>query len=111
MNDIVWAINPRHDRIDSLLHRMRRYAGDTLGGAGIELDFESENLPPDLRTPIEARRPLYLVFKEAVNNAARHSHASRVTIRMELSHGLLKMTIADATAAASIPRRRAKAKA
>ena len=95
MSDIVWAINPRHDRMDALLHRMRRYADDTLGGVGIELSFESGNLPADLTTPIEARRPLYLVFKEAVNNAARHSGAKHVTIRMEVDRAMLRMTIED----------------
>jgi signal transduction histidine kinase/ligand-binding sensor domain-containing protein len=95
MSDIVWAVNPRHDRFDSLLHRMRRFAGDTLGGAGIELQFESEKLPTDLTTPIEARRPLYLVFKEAINNAARHSGASRVTVGIEVARGVLRITIAD----------------
>jgi signal transduction histidine kinase len=95
MSDIVWAVNPRHDRFDSLLHRMRRFAGDTLGGAGIELQFESGKLPADLTTPIEARRPLYLVFKEAINNAARHSGASLVTVHIGLARGVLQMTIAD----------------
>jgi signal transduction histidine kinase len=95
MSDIVWAVNPRHDRFDSLLHRMRRFAGDTLGGAGIELQFESGKLPAALTTRIEARRPLYLVFKEAVNNAARHSGASQVVVHIELVRGVLRMTIAD----------------
>jgi signal transduction histidine kinase/ligand-binding sensor domain-containing protein len=95
MSDIVWAVNPRHDRFHSMLHRMRRFADDTLGGAGIELEFEAGKLPADLTTPIEVRRPLYLMFKEAVNNAARHSGASRVTVGIELVRGVLRMTIAD----------------
>ncbi|HXS94948.1 MAG TPA: ATP-binding protein [Candidatus Limnocylindrales bacterium] len=95
MSDIVWAVNPRHDSFEALLHRMRRYASDTLGGAGIELKFLAGHLPADLTTPIELRRPLYLVFKEAVNNAARHSHAGQVTVRLEVQHGRLHMSIED----------------
>src|SRR6185369_17350945 len=54
MSDIVWAINPRHDRFEGLLHRMRRFADDTLGGADITLVFEAERMPGDFAVPLEA---------------------------------------------------------
>ena len=95
MSDIVWAVNPRHDRFEAMLHRMRRYAEETLGGVNIELGFERGGLAADFSIPIEARRPLYLVFKEAITNAARHSGASLVTVRFELGRGSLHMTITD----------------
>jgi signal transduction histidine kinase len=95
MSDIVWAVNPRHDRFEDLVHRMRRFASDVLGGADIELKFETEKLPAGINVPLEARRPLYLIFKEAVNNVARHSGAGETTIRLELDHHLLIMTVED----------------
>jgi signal transduction histidine kinase len=95
MSDIVWAVNPRHDRFEGLVHRMRRFASDVLGGADIDLVFETAGLPADVAVPLEARRPLYLVLKEAVNNVARHSGASRATVRLELDRGTLKLTVAD----------------
>jgi two-component sensor histidine kinase len=93
MSDIVWAVNPRHDRFEDLVHRMRRFASDVLGGADIELTFETEKLPPGLNVPLEARRPLYLIFKEAVNNVARHSSATETTIRLD--HHQLIMIVED----------------
>lgn len=95
MSDIVWAVNPRHDHFEALAHRMRRFASDTLGGADIDLSFETAGLTADSLAPLEARRPLFLVFKEAVNNTARHSHASRATIRLELTGSALKLTVED----------------
>lgn len=95
MSDIVWAVNPRHDRFEGLVHRMRRFAGDTLGGAEITLEFEAEKLPPDFAVPLDARRPLHLVFKEAVNNVARHSGATRTAIRLSLEHHRLKLVVED----------------
>jgi signal transduction histidine kinase/ligand-binding sensor domain-containing protein len=95
MSDIVWAVNPRHDRFEGLVHRMRRFANDVLGGAEIDLEFETAGLPAHLAVPLDARRPLYLVLKEAVNNVARHSKAQKATIRMELVHGDLKLTVSD----------------
>ena len=95
MSDIVWAVNPRHDRFEGLVHRMRRFASDVLGGADIDLEFETGGLPADVAVPLDARRPLYLVLKEAVNNVARHSGARKATVRLELLQGDLKLTVAD----------------
>lgn len=93
MSDIVWAVNPRHDRFEALAHRMRRFAADTLGD--IELDFDAASLPADFSVPLECRRPLYLVFKEAAHNVARHSAASRALIRIELTEAAMKLTVQD----------------
>lgn len=95
MSDIVWAVNPRHDRFEGLVHRMRRFASDVLGGADIDVQFEAVGLPADVAVPLDARRPLYLVLKEAVNNVARHSGARKAAIRLELTHGDLKLTVTD----------------
>ena len=95
MSDIVWAVNPRHDRFEGLLHRMRRFANDTLAGAEIDVTFEAERLPSDLAVPLDARRPLYLVFKEAVHNVARHSGATRAAVRLSLEGAWLKLTVED----------------
>ena len=93
MSDIVWAVNPRHDRFDALAHRMRRFASDTLGD--LEIDFDAGRLPADFSLPLELRRPLYLVFKEAAHNVARHSGATRAAIRIELGDAFLKLTVED----------------
>ena len=37
---------------------MRRFASDTLGGADIDLKFETGGLAADSFAPLEARRPL-----------------------------------------------------
>jgi signal transduction histidine kinase/ligand-binding sensor domain-containing protein len=95
MSDIVWAISPKHDRLDGLIHRMRRFAGDTLGGTNIDLSFETEHLAGDAAVPLEIRRPLYLVFKEAVNNVARHSGASKANIHLDQDRNFLKLTVED----------------
>ncbi|HWD00687.1 MAG TPA: ATP-binding protein [Candidatus Sulfopaludibacter sp.] len=95
MSDIVWAVNPRHDRFEGLVHRMRRFANDTLGGVDIDLAFEADKLPGDFSVPLEARRPLYLAFKEAVNNVARHSGATKAAISLHLVENTLNLRVED----------------
>ncbi len=93
MSDIVWAVNPHHDRFDALAHRMRRFAADTLGD--IELDFDASSLPADFSVLLEYRRPLYLVFKEATHNLARHSGATRAAIRFLVDADSLQLIVED----------------
>jgi signal transduction histidine kinase/ligand-binding sensor domain-containing protein len=95
LSDIVWAVSPKHDRLDGLVHRMRRFAGDTLGGSNIDLNFETARLAGDSAVPLEIRRPLYLVFKEAVNNVARHSGGTTATIHLEQDGPSLRLTVED----------------
>jgi signal transduction histidine kinase len=44
---------------------------------------------------MQQRRDVYLIFKEAVNNMARHSHATAAFIHLSLKHNSLIMTITD----------------
>jgi two-component system, NarL family, sensor kinase len=77
------------------VHRMRRFASDVLGGADIDVEFQTGGLPAGVDVPLDARRPLYLVLKEAVNNVTRHSGARKASIRLELASGDLKLTVTD----------------
>jgi ligand-binding sensor domain-containing protein/signal transduction histidine kinase len=83
MSDIVWAINPDHDRLSNLVYRMRRFATDLLGAQGTALEFRSSVADRDLRIGANERRQIYLIFKEAVHNIARHSGASRVEAELD----------------------------
>ena len=95
MSDIVWAINPKHDHLSNLLHRMRRFAEDTLEARGIDVQFHNKGLERDIRAPADVRRQVFLIFKEAVTNAARHSLARNVEVTIELQNDRLRVTLTD----------------
>jgi len=44
---------------------------------------------------MQERRDLYLIFKEAVNNLAKHSKATEATINFHLDHNTIIMVVAD----------------
>ncbi|HLG38751.1 MAG TPA: ATP-binding protein, partial [Chitinophagaceae bacterium] len=44
---------------------------------------------------MQQRRDLYMIFKEVVNNLAKHSKASQVIIKVLLQDKLLLMTVSD----------------
>ena len=50
MSDIVWAANPKKDRLSDLTQRMRLFAGDLFTSQNIEFDLSV----PDLRTSCQS---------------------------------------------------------
>jgi len=85
LSESIWAIDPRRDDLRSLATRIRRFAGDLMESRGITwslqapLDAEQVKL-----SPVE-RRQLYLIFKEALHNVARHAGASSVLMSFSIS--------------------------
>jgi signal transduction histidine kinase len=95
MGDIVWAINPRHDHLTDLIHRMRRLAGEVFSGRKIEYEVKAPDPDTDLRLGADVRRDVLLIFKEAINNVVRHSDCSTVRIELWLEHSCLNLRIVD----------------
>lgn len=95
MSDIVWAIRPDNDLMENMLVRMREYVSHTLELKNIETAFD---ISPDvMQQPLdmEQRRDLFLIFKEAVNNASKYSRAATVKIQLARNNGSISMTIKD----------------
>jgi ligand-binding sensor domain-containing protein/two-component sensor histidine kinase len=95
MGDIVWAVNPDRDRVGDLAQRMREYAEEVFAAHEVSLTFTVPELLKDLRLEPELRRDLYLVVKEATNNAARHSNCTRFSVEMRRTRESLAMTVVD----------------
>ena len=80
MSDIVWAINPENDEGEKLLQRMESYARNICAIKNIQLHFKAdENIKP-LSLSIEHRKNIYLIFKEALNNALKYSIAKNIIV-------------------------------
>jgi signal transduction histidine kinase len=95
MRDTVWAIDARKDKLEDLLDRMREHAEETLGPRDIRFDFEISNLSLKQMLPTNIRQNLYLIYKEAVTNAAKHSNGNLVTVQLKKSVEGFEMRIQD----------------
>jgi len=97
MSDIVWAIDPKKDRVSDLVRRMKQASFNTLQSDGLRVEFlapddaelEGIGLTPD------RRRHVLLMFKEAITNVARHAQASRVRVAVEATPAELRLRIED----------------
>jgi ligand-binding sensor domain-containing protein/two-component sensor histidine kinase len=95
MSDIVWAVNPKRDRVGDLVHRMRSFASDILETHEMGLRFLCEAEENSHRLPTDARRELFLIFKEGINNAVRHSQATEVDVDFSVNGRWLLLQIKD----------------
>jgi two-component sensor histidine kinase len=94
MSDIVWAIKPERESLLDLTRRLRQHADEVFAQRGVELRFNAPGAER-LRLGVGVRRDVLLVFKEAVNNAVRHSRCSRIQIDLRLDGRTLVLELAD----------------
>jgi signal transduction histidine kinase len=95
MSDIVWAINPNKDHLRDLMQRMRRFASDLFTARQIEFTFDAPGEEQALKIGADLRRQVFLIFKEAVNNIARHSGCTKAQIEMRIENRWLTVKVAD----------------
>ena len=95
MSDIVWAINPKKDRLGDLSQRMRHFASDVLTARRVEFVFRAPDSERDVQVGANARREIFLIFKEAVNNMVRHSGCAKADIEFRLADDWLVLIVSD----------------
>jgi len=95
MSDIVWSIRSEPDSFDSLVARMREFAIDLLVSQGIGFELRTTHLGEHVSISLQARRQLFLMFKECVHNAERHSGCTRVVAMIEVEERDLLLTVED----------------
>ncbi len=93
--EIIWSVDPRHDRLGELLNRINDFAAQTLPAAGIAYRFHGDHLPVEQRLSPQQRRALYLMLKEAIANAMRHSGAEKLTLRCKQEGAHLEFVLED----------------
>jgi ligand-binding sensor domain-containing protein/two-component sensor histidine kinase len=95
MSDIVWAINPRRDSVLELVRRMRLHVEESFLEKGVRVRFNAPADGASIKLSMDVRRELYLIFKEAVSNAARHSDCKNVKVDFQLERRAIFLQIAD----------------
>lgn len=94
MGDIVWMIKPNETRADSLQQRMERFAHEISKAKNIRIDMEINDLQK-AGLDIEQRKNIYLIFKEALNNAAKYSDTEKIIVLASLPQHKLIMQVRD----------------
>jgi ligand-binding sensor domain-containing protein/two-component sensor histidine kinase len=95
LSDVVWSIDSRNDTVGDLIDRMRDFLETVFPAGSIHIAFKTKGLHFDQKVEQSLRQNIYLIFKEAVNNAAKHSGADEIKISMINGDGKFKLEISD----------------
>ncbi len=82
LDEIVWAVNPRNDSVNSLGGYLCRYAQGFLEPTAIRCRLEMQEAEPDQPLNSEQRHNLFLAFEEVLSNVVRHSGATEVRVKI-----------------------------
>ena len=95
MNDIVWAVNSKNDDMAQVVQRMRAFGVAITEAAGMQLKLEVEPGVQAMTLDMAQRRDLYLIFKEAVNNAVKYGQAGTVRVSLARAAGRVQLVVED----------------
>ncbi|TAD86429.1 MAG: histidine kinase, partial [Bacteroidetes bacterium] len=95
MSDIVWSIRPDNEKVENLITRMREFAIQTLEPLNISFSLKDTNKADNLVLPMQHRKEILLIYKEAITNIVKHAGATQVNVQILYSLNSLTLTIAD----------------
>ncbi len=94
MNDLIWMIHPHRDSLHDLVVKIKDINHDMFLARGILFSFNNR-VEGSVHLPMEYRRQLYLLFKEATHNCVKHSNCTLVSLLIEMQNKKLKLVLSD----------------
>ena len=95
MDEIVWAINPKHDSLDGLATYLHGFVEAFAGSAGLHCRLDVPVQLPACPLDAEKRHNLFLAFKEALHNVVKHSGASEVKVSLTVQTAAILLKVED----------------
>jgi signal transduction histidine kinase/tetratricopeptide (TPR) repeat protein len=89
MSDIVWAINPQNDSFDRIIAKLESYAFNLCAGKGIRLHLDIGSSIRTYYPGMQVRKNIYMLMKEAINNAVKYSGCKNIYLSLQNSQGHL----------------------
>lgn len=97
ISEIIWALNPQQDSLDSLLSYIREqtYSFFEPFESVIQYQIFFPETVPHHVLGNQQRRNLYLVAKEALNNALKHGKANNISLTLDYQPHQLHFRVQD----------------
>jgi signal transduction histidine kinase len=95
LDEIVWAVDPQNDTLESLLNYLFSFASDYLALAGIRFRIDAPMKIPHHTLTTQVRHQFYMAVKEMFANIVKHSRATEVKLRLRLENDLANFEIED----------------
>jgi len=95
LNDLVWSVNPNEGSLQQILERLQQYGMEMCETKNIRFSLHLKESLAQFALTEEQRFELYLILKEAINNAVKYSHATSLDIGLEQAGNELLVRVQD----------------
>lgn len=95
MSEIIWALNPNNDTLESLLSYLREQTRAYFEPFDIHYHIDFPDDIPQVTLSNEKRRNLFLVAKEALNNALKYAQAQKISLIITIAQKTLTFEVVD----------------
>ena len=95
LNDIVWLLNPDQAQLHQLIEKLEAYARQMADINAIQVTVDITEKVSEIELPIEVRKNVYLIFKEAINNTIKYSRATTLDLAVRDLDHTLEITLHD----------------
>ncbi len=95
INDIIWSIHPQNDSIERIVLRMKELAAEMLEPNEIAYQIDFDNQLTQLDIPMQHRRHLFMLYKEALNNLIKYAGCKNAFLSMQVIDKSLVMKMED----------------
>ena len=95
LDEIVWAVNPKNDTLDSLASYITEYASMFFESAPVHCRFDVPEKIPSHHLTAEIRYNIFNAAKEALTNILKHSRATEVHLAFRLQNSSFELLIED----------------
>jgi signal transduction histidine kinase/ligand-binding sensor domain-containing protein len=94
-DEIIWATNPEHDKLDSLIAYFRSFVSEFTSELSPEVIYQVEEPLPPLMLKPDTRHNIFLIMKECINNTVKHAAAGKIIISIQVTDGRLEISLRD----------------
>ena len=95
MSDIVWTMNPINDEGDNLKERIENYVLQVKQLAEINAVTDISDEIGEIKWPMDIRKNIFLICKEAINNSLKYAKASNLKVSFFIKDKTIFLEIKD----------------
>jgi len=95
LREIIWAIDPRNDKLSELMFYFRDYINEFSENTDINCIVDFSEVKEDVEILSEIRRNLFLALKEILNNIAKHADTDLVKVEFHIEGKFAYLRVTD----------------
>lgn len=95
LEEIVWAVRPGSDTLQSLVDYITHFAGELFEGSPARCRLDVPDELPVRTLPPDVRHNIFLIVKETLTNTLKHASATEVHLQIKVAPQNLEIVITD----------------